>query len=195
MALTTPAVPATGVAQLNNTGQQADVAVTGGTVQGILIQPVPLPAITQPAVPASTVAATNTNPFPVAVAVSGGTVTVIAVNGVTQYTATGNTVVVPAGGTVTLTYSVAPTWTWTALAYGVNGAPLANPTNVPLPPSTQIVLIFSAAPTWAWTDYPIDELVQGYASENLVLISQISQLPDPAHTADGQPGLGDAVSN
>jgi hypothetical protein len=77
--------------------------------------------VTAPAVPASTVAQFNAAGVPVVVTVIGGTVTVIAVNG----TATGLTagaVVVPAGGTITLTYSVAPTWTWApygAMAAGI----------------------------------------------------------------------------
>jgi hypothetical protein len=71
--------------------------------------------VTTPAVPASTVAQFNPNGFPVSVTVTGGTVTGISVNGTTTGQTSG-TVVVPAAGTITLTYSAAPTWTW--LPYG-----------------------------------------------------------------------------
>jgi hypothetical protein len=71
-----------------------------------------------PAVPATTVAATNTSPLPATVVVTGGTVTNVAVNGVTAGTGDG-TYTVPSGGTIALTYSAAPTWTWTLqTAYG-----------------------------------------------------------------------------
>lgn len=65
----------------------------------------------QPAVPASATAYTNTNGVDCTVYIAGGTVTVIAVGG----TATGaiaGAFRVAAGQTITLTYSVAPTWTW-----------------------------------------------------------------------------------
>jgi len=82
---------------------------------------VSLPTITTliaaPAVPASGVAQYNNTGQPVTVTVTGGTVTGIAVNG----TATGLTsgpILVPANGTITLTYSVAPTWTWATSALG-----------------------------------------------------------------------------
>lgn len=64
-----------------------------------------------PSVPASTVAYTNAYGYDCTVYVAGGTVTAIAVGG----TATGMTsgmFRVPAGQTITLTYSSAPTWTW-----------------------------------------------------------------------------------
>lgn len=64
-----------------------------------------------PAVPATTVAFTNNFGSDAEVFVTGGTVTVIAIGG----TATGLTsgaFRVPSGQTITLTYSVAPTWTW-----------------------------------------------------------------------------------
>jgi hypothetical protein len=80
----------------------ADVTVAWPTAAQLL---------TQPAVPASTVAQFNPAGFPVAVTVTGGTVTVISVNG-TATGQTSGTVVVPTAGTITLTYSAAPTWTW-----------------------------------------------------------------------------------
>lgn len=78
-------------------------AITG-TVAGISL----------PAVPASTTPLTNPYYRDMAVAVAGGTVTDIAIDG--QATGlTSGMVIVPSGKTITLTYSVAPTWTWTAL--------------------------------------------------------------------------------
>lgn len=64
-----------------------------------------------PAVPASGTVLANPFSNPVTVYVAGGTVTVVAVNG----TATGvvaGAIRVPVGESITLTYSVAPTWTW-----------------------------------------------------------------------------------
>jgi hypothetical protein len=56
---------------------------------------------------ATTVASYNNNAYPVNVSVTGGTVTVIAVNG-TVTGLTSGTFFVPAGGTLTITYTVAP---------------------------------------------------------------------------------------
>jgi len=74
--------------------------------------------LTAPGVPASGTPQTNSTGQPVAVTVNGGTVTVVAVGGVTQTIDGSNivagTFIVPAGSTITLTYSVAPTWTWQA---------------------------------------------------------------------------------
>lgn len=58
---------------------------------------------------ATTVASPNPNPVPVSVTISGGTVTVIAVNGVSTGQTSG-TFTVPAFGSITITYSVAPTF-------------------------------------------------------------------------------------
>lgn len=64
-----------------------------------------------PAVPASAAAFTNNFGSDAAVFVNGGTVSAVAIGG----TATGQTsgeFRVPSGQTITLTYTVAPTWTW-----------------------------------------------------------------------------------
>jgi hypothetical protein len=53
----------------------------------------------------------NSFPYTVYVTVTGGTVTNVSVNGATAGTGPG-TYAVPAGGTIALTYSVAPTWNW-----------------------------------------------------------------------------------
>ena len=75
-----------------------------------------LPALVpaQPAVAASTVAVQNLNLYPVQVVISAGTITAVVVNGVTVGTAAG-TYVVPPQGAISVTYSVAPTWVWSAL--------------------------------------------------------------------------------
>jgi len=72
-------------------------------------------AVTAPSIPATTVALQNPFWHDAAVAITGGTVSGIAVDGVTQFTATPAIVFVPSGKTITLTYSAAPTWQWTLL--------------------------------------------------------------------------------
>jgi hypothetical protein len=67
-----------------------------------------------PAVPASGTAQTNTWMSPAIVYITGGTVTQIAVDGVNT-NLTGGPFLVRPMGTITLTYSVAPTWVWQAL--------------------------------------------------------------------------------
>jgi hypothetical protein len=65
-------------------------------------------AVNQIVLGATGVAAYNNNSVGVNQTISGGTVTAIAINGVTTGLTSG-TFFVPAGGTVTVTYSVAPT--------------------------------------------------------------------------------------
>lgn len=70
--------------------------------------------ITAPSVPASTVAYTNVTGYDCTVFVNGGTVTAINIGngaGVATGVTTG-CVRVPAGASINITYSVAPTWTW-----------------------------------------------------------------------------------
>lgn len=66
---------------------------------------------TQPSVPATTVAQRNTFGVDCTVFVSGGTVSAIAINGVTTGLTSG-AFRVPAGQSITLTYTVAPSWQW-----------------------------------------------------------------------------------
>jgi hypothetical protein len=90
--------------QLTN-GARIDTAATNGTgVDGG-------GGFTTPAVPASTTPVTNTAPFSALVVITGGTMTNVSINGVTVGTGAG-TYTVPAGGTITMTYTAAPTWTW-----------------------------------------------------------------------------------
>ena len=75
-------------------------------------------AVAQPAVPASTVAQTNTTGVDCTVLISGGTLTVVNIGGsatgITAAAAAGSvhSVRVPAGQTIAITYTVAPTWQW-----------------------------------------------------------------------------------
>lgn len=70
--------------------------------------------VSSPGVPATTVPYVSTYNFSVLVTVIGGTVTNVSINGVTVGTGDG-TYVLPALGTITLTYSAAPTWSWVAV--------------------------------------------------------------------------------
>lgn len=72
---------------------------------------------TAPAVPASTVAQANPFTFACMVRIKGGTVTVVSVAGTTYATSSPALVYVDQGESITLTYSVAPTWDW----FGVPG--------------------------------------------------------------------------
>lgn len=67
-----------------------------------------------PAMPSSGTSFRSTAWRDAAVSITGGTVTAIAVDGQTTGLTSG-TVIVPTGRNITLTYSVAPTWTWMLL--------------------------------------------------------------------------------
>jgi pectate lyase-like protein len=71
-------------------------------------------AVTAPAVPATTVPQQNRFLRDAAVYVAGGTVSDIKVDGA-SIGVTSGMVMVPAGKSITLTYSAAPTWKWTLL--------------------------------------------------------------------------------
>lgn len=71
----------------------------------------PVGHLSSPSVPASTVAYTNAFGVDCAVFVTGGTVSAIAIGG-TSTGLTSGSFRVPANQTITLTYTVAPTWTW-----------------------------------------------------------------------------------
>jgi hypothetical protein len=84
-----------------------------GTLSGVVLRDNVgyTPAITQPGVPTSTTVYTNNLGVDCEVHITGGTVTVVAVNGITTG-ATSGTFIVRALSTITITYSVAPTWVW-----------------------------------------------------------------------------------
>ena len=83
-------------------------------------------AVATPAVPATNTAEANGNGVPVLVTVTGGTVTAINVgSNAANLTATGQTsgsVIVPSGYAISITYTVAPTWTWAAAQLPQSGA-------------------------------------------------------------------------
>ena len=198
MAVTAPSVPASGTAVANPTGDYVSVGFTGGTGTAAYVAPPNPPAVTTPAVPASTVTATNTNAFPVLVVVTGGTLTVVAVNGTTVGSAAGS-YVVPAGGTIAITYSVAPTWAWSQLVAGFSQASGALAGNLPLPPGCSVTFLYSVAPTWTWTN-PIDlDYPPGYYGSNANAEAAgwnpYTALPYPQHATLAQPGLATGVSN
>jgi hypothetical protein len=68
--------------------------------------------VATPAVPATTVPVVNATGQYVNVAVTGGTMTNVSVNGVTVGAGAGN-YSVPPGGSIAMTFTVAPTWAWT----------------------------------------------------------------------------------
>lgn len=69
-------------------------------------------AVPTPAVPATTVPVVNNTGQYVAVAVIGGTMTNVSINGATAGAGAGN-YSLPPGGSIAMTYTVAPTWAWT----------------------------------------------------------------------------------
>jgi hypothetical protein len=108
-----PSNTATGTIRVQN-GTDPIVVNGGGRVTVLSLGSSGAPgAKTAPSVPASGTPLRNPFWAPCSVVVTGGTVTGIAVDGQTLGITSG-LVTVPSGKTVTLTYSSAPTWTWTA---------------------------------------------------------------------------------
>ena len=68
--------------------------------------------VLRPSVPASGTAQGNPNPFPCLVTVEGGAVSEIEVGGVSTGLTSGTFLVPASDGTITLTYTTAPTWSW-----------------------------------------------------------------------------------
>jgi hypothetical protein len=93
--------------KLLTAGVRTDTAATNGATYDAAI------GLVTPAVPASTVAVVNPAPIPVSVVITGGTMTNVSINGVTAGTGAG-TYTLPQGASITMTYTVAPTWAWTA---------------------------------------------------------------------------------
>ena len=121
--------------------------------------------------------------------------------GVSQL-ATALTYVVPAAGTIAISYTVAtPVWTWTALAYGASGNPLATlPLSYPVPPGCSITLVFtSTAPTWAWTNPVNTSYTPGYyANDSLAEgtgYNPYTVLQVPQHSTLAQTNLATGVAN
>jgi len=83
------------------------------------------PGPSTPAVPATTVNQQNVNAYPVTVVITGGAITAVIVNGLTVGTGAG-TYVVPSAGTISITYTVAPTWAWTNANTAITGGGFIN---------------------------------------------------------------------
>ena len=97
---------------LNRYVLTANVTIPWPATWSEIIQGAANSPVVTPAVPASTTPVTNGNPLAVLVTITGGTVTLVTVNGGTVATSSPASAVVPTGGTIAVTYSVAPTWTW-----------------------------------------------------------------------------------
>ena len=68
-------------------------------------------SITAPSFPSSTTAVTNTYSQPVVATISGGTISEVAINGSNVATTDGG-YLIPPGGTIAVTYTGSPSWTW-----------------------------------------------------------------------------------
>lgn len=137
-----PSVPASGTPVTNTYNDAVSVVISGGTMTQVLIDGIQegtgagtyqvpsggtiqltytvaptwtwtlVPSgITAPSVPASTVGVQNTSGYNLQVVITGGTMTAVIIGGVTVGAGAG-TYQLPAGATISMTYSVAPTWTW-----------------------------------------------------------------------------------
>lgn len=95
------------------TGIISSLAVDPTNVEVIYIDSHP-GSTSAPAVPVSGVAFRNPKFRKAAVYVNGGTVSAVDIDGVTTGQTSG-LFILPSGKSITLTYSVAPTWTWTLL--------------------------------------------------------------------------------
>lgn len=149
------------------------------------------PAVSSPAVPASGTATANqvanSTGTVVAVTVTAGTLTFVYVNGV-QAGTTAGTYLVPVGGTISITYSVAPTWAWalpstsasvsaggTALTFAPTGTNVAFALGQVLivdPSGTPDVVKVSGTPTA--TGVPVGSLNSAHNSGVLVTVAQLS---------------------
>lgn len=88
-----------------------------------------------PAVPGSGTPLVSTLNWAVLVTITGGTMSNVVING-TSVGAGAGTYVLPALGTITLTYTVAPTWTWIAIGAAHNAL------KVPIPNTDLIASYF-----------------------------------------------------
>jgi hypothetical protein len=147
------------------------------------------PNISSPAVPSSGTATTNLvangTGTVVAVTITGGTLTFVYVNGV-QAGTTAATYLVPVGGTISVTYSVAPTWAWAlpvtsgavtaggaALPFAAGGTSFATGQVLIVDPSgTSDVVKVSGTPTG--TSVPVNSLNASHNSGVSVTVAQLT---------------------
>jgi len=143
--------------------------------------------VSTPSVPssgtASTNLVTNTTGTVVAVTISAGTLTFVYVNGV-QAGAADGTYLVPVGGTISITYSVAPTWAWAlpAISAGVSAGGTALPFTsgatafalnqvlIVDPSGTSDVVVVNGTPTG--TSVPVNALNSAHLTGVLVTVAQ-----------------------
>lgn len=147
------------------------------------------PAVAAPSVPASGTSSTNlvsnTTGTVVDVNVSSGTVTKIYVSGADTGQTSGH-VYIPVGGTISITYSVAPTWTWalpvtsagvsaggTALPFTAHGDQFAAGQVLIVDPSgTSDVVVVNGAP--AGTSVPVNSLNSAHNSGVSVTVAALT---------------------
>lgn len=141
------------------------------------------PTINSPAVPATTVPATNSTGTVVAVTITGGTLTAVVVNG-SQAGTTAGTYLVPVGGTISITYTAAPTWAWAlptisaGVSAGGNALPFASGGTsfsrgqvlIVDPSGTSDVVVVSGTPTA--TSVPVGALNASHSSGVSVTVAQ-----------------------
>ena len=192
-----PALPASPATISNPSGQTAQVTIIGGTVSSVnvpsggtqvatatnfmasvlagssigltySVAPTGLWwSVQTPAVPASGTAVLNSTGQDLTVILGAGTVTNVVVNGTSVATSSPAVVMLPAGQSITLTYSVAPVWSWQDFldltGAGSTGTVYAQPNTV--------------APSGG----------TGYSPLNV--------LPYAVHATGGEPGLAVGVAN
>lgn len=143
--------------------------------------------VSSPAVPATGVAASNSTGSVAAVAVAGGTLTAVDVSG-TQAGTTDGTYLVPVNGTISVTYTAAPTWTWTlpvtsasvsaggtALTFapaGTNAAFAYGQVLIIDPAGTSDVVTVTGTPTA--TSVPVGSLNSAHNSGVTVTVAQLA---------------------
>lgn len=98
--------------QVSGTSQDWGISSTGNTMRGNRGYNPVGKFSAQPTLPATGVAYTNTLNADATVHITGGTVTAVSVGGQTTGLTTPATIRVPAGQTITVAYSAAPTWVW-----------------------------------------------------------------------------------
>lgn len=143
-----------------------------------------------PAFPATTVAVANPYATPVAAAIAanGATIAGVSISGTSAGTTAG-TYVIPAGGTISCSYSVAvPTWTWalpvtsasasaggTSLTFapaGTNAAFTAGQVLIVDPSGTSDVVTVTGTPTA--TSVPVNSLNSAHNSGVSVTVAQLA---------------------
>ena len=189
-----PAIGLSTVTVANTSGQTAYVTITGGTVTHITVNGSDQATATNftatvaagqtiaitysvapawywskltPAVPASGTAVANPTGKDISIVLAAGTVTHVTVNGTDRATSSPANVMLPAGESISLTYSVAPVWAWLDFLDLAQGDSLG---------------VSYAQPN-------------GVAASGVAGYSPVNDLPYAAHAAGGLPGLAAGVAN